>query len=151
MKTIRNHKQAKGQRNIVVVALATRGKLQRQTQQILLHGNQVRSFLVITLHCPLPLYAKHFIIATYVAEDADIEEPLNSFSFQKSWLVFPMGCNMTCEQKANIDAIEQKIGSQIPLYITSMDMTSVSGGFLVSYEFILCSQQNLSSIVFFSL
>ncbi|CAN6334731.1 unnamed protein product [Urochloa humidicola] len=63
-------------------------------------------------------------------EDVDIKEPMNLFDFQKSWLVFPMGCNLTCEQKAKIDALEQKIIPQIPLYITAMDMTSMSGGFL---------------------
>jgi hypothetical protein len=51
-----------------------------------------------------------------------------------------MGCNMTTEQKAKIDALEQKIRPQIPLYITAMDMTSMSGGFLVSSEFIPCNQ-----------
>ncbi|CAL4905510.1 unnamed protein product, partial [Urochloa decumbens] len=63
-------------------------------------------------------------------EDVDIIEPMNSFGFQKSWLVFPLGCNLTCEQKAKIDALEQKIISQIPLYITAMDMTSMYGGLL---------------------
>ncbi|OQU79469.1 hypothetical protein SORBI_3008G148900 [Sorghum bicolor] len=63
-------------------------------------------------------------------EDDDVKEPLNSVGFQKSWLVFPMGCNMNSEQRAKIDALEQKIRPQIPLYITTMDMTSVSSGIL---------------------
>ncbi|CAL4984235.1 unnamed protein product [Urochloa decumbens] len=64
------------------------------------------------------------------AEDVNNKEPFNSVVFQKSWLVFPTGCNITSEQKRKIDALEQKIRPQIPLYITAMDMTSVSFGFL---------------------
>jgi hypothetical protein len=75
-----------------------------------------------------------------------ITEPLNLAGFQKSWLAFPMGCNMTSEQKTKVDALEQEIRPQIPLYITAMDMTSVCR-ILVSSEFILCSQGDLFSIV----
>ncbi|KAL6847025.1 hypothetical protein ACP4OV_022878 [Aristida adscensionis] len=64
------------------------------------------------------------------AEEVGITGPLNSVGFQKSWLVFLMGCNMTSEQKAKLDAFEQKLRPQIPLYITAMDMISVTGGFL---------------------
>ncbi|KAL6622537.1 hypothetical protein ACP70R_032416 [Stipagrostis hirtigluma subsp. patula] len=64
-------------------------------------------------------------------QDVDTKEPLNSIGFLKSCLVFPMGCNMTSEQKAEIDSREQEIRSQIPLYITAIDATTVAGGFLV--------------------
>jgi hypothetical protein len=48
---------------------------------------------------------------------------------------------MTSEQKRKIDALEQKIRPQIPLYITAMDITSVKFGSLVSYP------MDLSSVV----
>ena len=59
----------------------------------------------------------------------------------KSTAMCPMGFNMESEQKRKLDALEQKIRPQIPLYIIAMDMTSVSFGFLVSYKFIPCSQE----------
>nr|CAB3466344.1 unnamed protein product [Digitaria exilis] len=65
------------------------------------------------------------------AEDVNTKEPFNSVVFQKSWLVFPMGCNMTSEQKTKIDSLEKNIKPQVPLYITAMDMTSVSVGYLI--------------------
>uniref|UniRef100_A0A0A9DH92 TF-B3 domain-containing protein n=1 Tax=Arundo donax TaxID=35708 RepID=A0A0A9DH92_ARUDO len=58
---------------------------------------------------------------------------MNSSGFQKSTkccFVLPAGYNMSNEQKARVDALVRKIRPQIPLYVTAMDKTTVTGGFL---------------------
>ncbi|KAL6622535.1 hypothetical protein ACP70R_032414 [Stipagrostis hirtigluma subsp. patula] len=70
---------------------------------------------------------------TNVPSSEGIQEPMNSGGFQKSvksCIVLPKGCTMTSRQKAEVTSIEQKILPKIPFYVTAMDKTSVTGGFI---------------------
>lgn len=62
------------------------------------------------------------------------QDPMDSDELRtttRSCYVLAIGCNLTKAHKAEIDELEQKNKSEIPLYVKTMDRTSLVDGFLV--------------------
>ncbi|KAL6622538.1 hypothetical protein ACP70R_032417 [Stipagrostis hirtigluma subsp. patula] len=87
-----------------------------------------------------------------VPSSEDILDPVNSGGHQTSTelrCILATGCNLTIAQKAIVDTIEKKIRPEIPLYVTNMNKTNLSDGFLVmskdySDKYVSCEDQAIT-------
>ena len=69
----------------------------------------------------------------------DTANPMDSGVFQtfsESRTILAKGCILTNAQKAKLGAFEKKIRPGIPLYVTNLNKTNLSNGYMVCFQYV---------------
>jgi len=76
--------------------------------------------------------------AEEMAYPEDTVKPMDSGVFQtssESRAILAKGCILTSAQKAKLDAFQKKIRPGNPLYVTNMNKTNLSNGYMVCFSY----------------
>jgi hypothetical protein len=77
--------------------------------------------------------------AEEMAYPEDTVKPMDSGVFQtssESRAILAKGCILTSAQKAKLDAFQKKIRPGNPLYVTNMNKTNLSNGYMVCFQYV---------------